>query len=189
MEGVARGVIAVADTIKPNAAQVVSQLKDQGMHVVMLSGDNTRSAQSVADTLGIETVLANILPDDKARAIEQFQAEGHKVAMVGDGINDAAALAQADIGIAIGTGTDVAIETADVTLVQGDLDGLITAIDLSRATYTTIIQNLYWAFGYNLLAIPLAMAALLHPMVAEIAMAISPLTVTLNSLRLRRFMK
>ncbi len=189
LEGVAQGVIAVADALKPEAAEAVRALQAQGLNVVMLTGDNARTAQSVADALGIETVLANILPEDKARAVQELQATGHKVAMVGDGINDAAALAQADIGIAIGTGTDVAIETADVTLVQGDLHGLLTAMELSQATYSIIIQNLYWAFGYNLIAIPLAMLGLLHPLVAEIAMAFSSVTVIANSLRLRKYMK
>lgn len=189
MEGIVRGVIAVADTLKPEAVESIQRLHDLGLRVVMLTGDNARTAQSIADTLNIDTVLANVLPEDKARCIQDLQAEGHKVAMVGDGINDAAALAQADIGIAIGTGTDVAIETADLTLVQGDLKALLTAIELSQATYSIIVQNLYWAFGYNLLAIPLAMLGLLHPLVAEIAMAFSSVTVIANSLRLRKYMK
>lgn len=183
------GAIALADTLKPGSADAVRQFKQDGMNVVMITGDNEKTAQSVAKMVGIDRILSNIMPEGKADAIKQLQDETGRVAMVGDGINDAAALARADIGIAIGTGTDVAIESADVTLVNGDLDTLVTAIELSRATYSNIIQNLIWAFAYNLLAIPLAILGLLHPLVAEVAMAFSSITVILNSLRLRRFAK
>ncbi|MFP6583052.1 MAG: heavy metal translocating P-type ATPase [Candidatus Hydrogenedentota bacterium] len=183
------GAIALADTLKPGSAEAVRQFKEDGMNVVMITGDNEKTAQSVAASVGIDRILSNIMPEGKADAIKQLQEETGRVAMVGDGINDAAALARADIGIAIGTGTDIAIESADVTLVNGDLDTLVTAIELSRATYSNIIQNLVWAFAYNLLAIPLAILGLLHPLVAEVAMAFSSVTVILNSLRLRRFAK
>ena len=183
------GVIALADTLKPGSADAVREFKRLGMNVVMITGDNEKTAQSVAASVGIDRILSNVMPEGKADAIQQLQQETGRVAMVGDGINDAAALARADIGIAIGTGTDVAIESADVTLVNGHLDTLVTAINLSRATYENIIQNLIWAFAYNLLAIPLAILGLLHPLVAEIAMAFSSVTVILNSLRLRRFAK
>jgi len=186
-DGEAIGVIAVADTIKEEAREAVDALKRQGLHIAMITGDNERTARSVANELGIDRVLANVLPEAKAEAVQDVMDEFGMTAMVGDGINDAAALAKADIGIAIGTGTDVAIESADVVLIQGDLDTLVTAIDLSRSTFTKIKQNLFWAFGYNLVAIPLAVAGLLHPLVAEAAMAFSSITVVSNSLRLRRF--
>ncbi|MFP6614935.1 MAG: heavy metal translocating P-type ATPase, partial [Candidatus Hydrogenedentota bacterium] len=183
------GAIAVADTLKPSSEDAVRAFKDQGLNVVMITGDNELTARSVSATLGIDRVLANVMPEDKANAVKELQEETGSVAMVGDGINDAAALAQADIGIAIGTGTDVAIESADVTLIQGDLNTLVTAIELSDATYGKIVQNLYWAFGYNFLAIPLAVLGLLHPLVAEAAMAFSSVTVIANSLLLRKYLK
>jgi len=187
IEGILRGIIAVADNLKDEAIETVHTLRDQGKEVIMLTGDHPHTASAIAKQLDIEQVRANILPKDKVRVIQELQSEGRQVAMVGDGINDAAALAQADTGIAIGTGADIAIETADITLVQGNLKNLLGAIKLSQATYTTITQNLYWAFGYNLLAIPLAMLGLLHPLVAEIAMVISSITVIVNSLRLRNY--
>jgi Cu+-exporting ATPase len=183
------GAIAVADTLKPSSEDAVRAFKDQGLNVVIITGDNELTARSVSATLGIDRVLANVMPEDKANAVKELQEETGSVAMVGDGINDAAALAQADIGIAIGTGTDVAIESADVTLIQGDLNTLVTASELSDATYGKIVQNLYWAFGYNFLAIPLAVLGLLHPLVAEAAMAFSSVTVIANSLLLRKYLK
>jgi Cu+-exporting ATPase len=189
VDGKAIGTIAVADTLKPEAKDAIATLRARGLHIAMITGDNERTARKVADDLGIDRVLANVLPDAKAAAVKEISAEFGMVAMVGDGINDAAALAAADIGIAIGTGTDVAIESADVVLVQGDLNTLVDAMTLSNATFAKIKQNLIWAFGYNLVAIPLAVVGLLHPLVAEVAMAASSITVVTNSLRLRRFAK
>ncbi len=187
VDGQALGAVAVADTLKPEAPAALESLRGDGLRLVMITGDNERTARKVAGELGIDRVLANVLPGEKADAIKDVQGEFGFVAMVGDGINDAAALAQADIGIAIGTGTDVAIESADVVLVQGDMNTLVDAIGLSNATFDKIKQNLIWAFGYNLVAVPLAILGLLHPLVAEAAMALSSITVVSNSLRLRRF--
>ena len=187
VDGHAMGIIAVADTLKPNSKDAVAAFKKEGMLVVMITGDNEVTARTIADEVGIDRVLANVLPGEKADAIKKLQGEVGCVAMVGDGINDAAALAQADVGIAIGTGTDIAIESSDVTLVKGDLATLVTAVELSRSTFSVIQQNLFWAFGYNLIAVPLAIVGLLHPIIAEAAMAISSLSVVGNSLRLRKF--
>jgi Cu+-exporting ATPase len=187
IDGQPLGAIAVADTLKTEAGEALQNLKSRDLKVAMITGDNERTARKVAEELGIDRVQANVLPNEKADAVADIQNEFGFVAMVGDGINDAAALAQADIGIAIGTGTDVAIESADVVLVQGDLNTLTTAIALSNATFDKIKQNLIWAFGYNLVAVPLALLGLLHPVVAEVAMALSSITVVTNSLRLRRF--
>jgi Cu+-exporting ATPase len=186
-DGEARGVVVVSDTVKPTSPAAVAGLRDLGLRTVLLTGDHEAAAHRVADEVGIDTVVAGVLPEQKVAEVTRLQGEGRVVAMAGDGVNDAAALAQADLGLAMGTGTDVAISASDLTLVGGDLRGAVTAIRLARRTLATIRGNLFWAFAYNVAAIPLAAAGLLSPIVAGAAMAGSSLFVVGNSLRLRRF--
>ncbi|MCU1366562.1 MAG: actP [Ilumatobacteraceae bacterium] len=186
-DGAVRGMLVVADVVKPTSAEAIAGLRALGLRPVLLTGDNARAARAVADAVGITEVIAEVLPAEKVAAIERLQAGGHVVAMVGDGVNDAAALARADLGLAMGTGTDAAIEASDLTLVRGDLRSAVDAIRLARRTLATIKGNLFWALAYNVAALPLAAAGLLNPMLAGLAMALSSVFVVTNSLRLRRF--
>ena len=184
-------MISVADTPKPEAAETMAQLRELGMEPILLTGDAPQVAQAVASQVGIsaENVYAGVTPEGKSQVIEKLQAAGHRVAMVGDGVNDAPALALAELGIAMGSGTDVAAEAADIVLTRSDVASVVTALRLSRATLRTIKSNLFWAFAYNSAAIPVAVAGLLNPMIAAAAMAFSSVFVVLNSMRLTAFRK
>jgi Cu+-exporting ATPase len=184
-DGVPLGLVAVSDQIKDDSRAAIFELRRLGMQTLMLTGDNEITGRAVADEVGIGDVRAGLLPDGKVEAIRELQGDGLVVAMVGDGINDAPSLKQADVGIAIGTGTDIAIESADMTLVHGNLTAVVRAVLLSRATFRKIRQNLFWAYFYNTIAIPVAVLGLLHPILAEAAMAMSSITVVANANGLR----
>jgi Cu+-exporting ATPase len=179
-------ILAVADTIKDTSKEAISRLKAMGLQVIMITGDNERTARAIASEAGIEHVLAEVLPEGKAAEVKKLQEAGRNVAMIGDGINDAPALATADTGMAVGTGTDVAIASADVTLMRGDLNGIPDAIKMSKKTMINIKQNLFWALAYNIIGIPIAAIGFLAPWLAGAAMALSSVSVVLNALRLQR---
>ena len=185
-------MISVSDPVKSESAQAIEAMQKMGLEVIMITGDNRRTAEKIGELVGVNRVMSEVLPEDKADMVKQLQAEGKHVIMVGDGINDAPALAQADIGMAIGSGTDIAIESADTVLMKNQLTDVVAAINLSHATIRNIKQNLFWAFGYNVIGIPIAMGALhlfggplLNPMFAAVAMSLSSVSVLLNALRLK----
>ena len=179
-------MIAIEDKLKETSDRAIQELNKMNIRTVMITGDNSKTAEAIAKRVGITEYKSEVLPDEKANIVKEYQSKGEIVAMVGDGINDSPALAQADVGIAIGTGTDVAIETAQITLVQGNLLGVVKAINLSRHTIKTIKQNLFWAFIYNTIGIPLAALGMLNPMIGALAMSLSSVSVVSNSLRLKR---
>ena len=188
------GIMGIADTIKEESNKVVSNLKSMGIAVAMITGDHKKTAEAIGKRAGIDEIMAEVMPDKKAEVVKKYMGEGHKVAMVGDGINDAPALVQADLGISIGSGTDIAVESSDVVLMKESLTGVITAIRLSKATIRNIKQNLFWAFAYNVVGIPIASGLLyvfggplLNPMFAALAMSLSSVSVVSNALRLKRF--
>jgi Cu+-exporting ATPase len=187
VDGVVAGWLALADAVRPTSAAAVAALRRLGLEPILVTGDTAAVAEEVAAEVGIDQVAAGVLPSGKVDMVRQLQSRGRVVAMVGDGVNDAAALAQADLGLAMGAGTDVAIQASDLTLVRGDLTAAVDAVRLSRRTLGIIRGNLFWAFGYNVAALPLAAAGLLNPMIAGATMALSSVFVVLNSLRLRRF--
>jgi Cu+-exporting ATPase len=186
IDGQMAGVIAVADTLKDDSADAINALHEKGIQTAMITGDNQRTAEAIARRVGIDHVLAEVLPEGKVAEVQKLQSQYELVAFVGDGINDAPALTQANVGVAIGTGTDIAIEASDVTLVRGELTGVVEAVNLSQATFRKIKQNLFWAFIYNVAMIPLAVIGWMHPVLAEIAMATSSITVVGNANRLRK---
>ena len=189
INGELKGVFAIEDPVKNNSAEVISELKIMNIKTVMITGDNESTAAKIAEKTGVDYYEAEVLPNEKADAVKKYQSKNEIVAMVGDGINDAPALAQSDVGIAIGSGTDIAMETGSIVLMSGDLYGVLSAIKLSKRTLATIKQNLFWAFIYNIIAIPLAISGLLNPIIAEIAMALSSITVVTNSTLLKKIKK